>query len=77
MLNKVIEPLPFFAALFFGLMMCYILTPPPQIIFKHPTPENASDTIYRDNNDNCYKYEVDEVKCTANKNEIKEHPVEN
>lgn len=77
MLSKFIEPLPFFASLFFGLMMCYILTPPPKIIFKHPTPENVDDIIYKDESENCYKYEVDEVKCPANNVGVKEHPINN
>ena len=77
MITKFIEPFPFFAAIFFGLMMCYILTPTPRIVFKHPTPENVNDVIYKDNSNNCYKYEVDEVKCPKNKDLIKQHPINN
>ena len=77
MLSKYIEPFPFFMAIFFGLMMCYIMTPAPQIVFKHPTPENANDVIYHDESDNCYKYEVDEVECPDDKNLIKENPINN
>ena len=76
-LNNYILPFPFFISLFIGLMMCYVLTPPPKIVFRHPTPENAQDTIYQDKSDNCYKYEVDEVQCPANKTGVKEHPVNN
>ena len=76
-ISKYIEPFPFFIALFFGLMMCYIMTPPPKIVYKHPTPENVNDLIYKDNSDNCYKYEVDEVTCPKNKNEIIDHPIDN
>ena len=77
MLSKIIEPFPFFMAIFVGLMMCYVMTPIPKIIFRHPTPENVKNTIYQDESDNCYKYDVDEVKCPANKNTIKEHPINN
>tara|TARA_B100000941_G_C28151239_1_gene372607 strand:- start:88 stop:321 length:234 start_codon:yes stop_codon:yes gene_type:complete len=77
MLSKYIEPFPFFMALFVGLMMCYVMTPAPQIVFRHPTPENVDDIIYQDGSDNCYKYEVDEVKCPSNKESIKQHPVDN
>ena len=77
MISKFIEPLPFLSALFFGLMMCYVMTPVPQIVFRHPTPENVKDIIYQDDSDNCYKYEVDEVKCPSNKDSIKQHPVNN
>ena len=45
MLSKYIEPFPFFMAIFFGLMMCYVMTPAPQVVFRHPTPENVKDTI--------------------------------
>ena len=72
-----ILPLPFFISLFIGLMMCYALTPPPKVVFKYPTPENADKTIYQDKSENCYKYVVDEVECPANKNEIKEQPINN
>ncbi len=77
MLSKYIEPFPFFMALFVGLMMCYVMTPAPQIVFRHPTPENVDDIIYQDGSDNCYKYEVDEVKCPSNREGIKQHPVDN
>ena len=76
-LNDYILPLPFFIALFVGFMMCYALTPPPKVVFKYPTPENADSTIYRDKSENCYKYVVDEVECPADKNLIKEQPINN
>ena len=76
MLDKYILPLPFFIALFVGFFMCYVLTPPPRVVIRHPNPENT-DTIYRDNSDNCYKYEVDEVKCPKDKNKIKKQPIDN
>tara|TARA_B100000768_G_C11017712_1_gene264785 strand:+ start:27 stop:260 length:234 start_codon:yes stop_codon:yes gene_type:complete len=77
MIAKFIEPFPFFAALFFGLMMCYILTPTPKIVIRHPSPENVNDIIYKDKSDNCYKYEVDEIKCPKDKDSIKKHPIDN
>jgi len=78
MLNKLGEyilPLPFFISLFIGFMMCYILTPPPKIVFKHPTPENVNKLIYKDDSDNCYKYKVDLVKCPKDKSKIKDIPI--
>lgn len=75
--NDYILPLPFFIALFIGFLMCYALTPPPKVVFKYPTPENAEDTIYKDKSSNCYKYEVDEVECPKDKKLIKENPINN
>ena len=55
--------------------MVYITAPEPRIVFKHPTPENVQNNVYNEDEDTCYKYEVDEVKCPSNPKEIKEHPV--
>lgn len=74
-LSRYILPLPFFISLFIGFMMCYVLTPPPKIVYKFPTPENANKTIYRDESDNCYKYKVDEIPCPKDKSKIKEQPI--
>lgn len=74
-LSKYVLPLPFIIAFFFGMMMCYIFNPEPEIVFRHPTPENAGKTIYKDKSNNCYKYEVDEVPCPEDKSQITEQPV--
>lgn len=69
-----IEPFYFFMALFVGIFLTYIYTPPPEIIFVFPTPDNE-DTIYNDDSNNCYKYKSINVKCPANKKLINEIPV--
>ena len=75
-LQKYILPIPFFISLFIGFLMCYVLTPPPQIICRHPTPDNI-DTIYQnEEGGGCYKYEVDTVKCPKDKNIVKKTPVD-
>ena len=73
--SKYILPLPFFIALFVGFLMVYITAPEPRIVFKHPTPDNVQNNIYNEDEDTCYKYEVDEVNCPSDPKEIKEHPV--
>ena len=73
--SKYILPLPFFIALFVGFLMVYITAPEPRIVFKHPSPDNVLNNVYNEDEDTCYKYEVDEVKCPSNQKEIKEHPV--
>ncbi len=75
MIQKYILPKPFFISLFIGLLMCYVLTPPPKIICKHPTPENLEDVYQDDKEGNCYKYEAEKVQCPNNKEDIKETPV--
>lgn len=56
----------FFVAFAIGIFYVYISTPKPKIIIKYPTPYNANKIVYRNDNDICYKYEVEEVKCSDN-----------
>jgi len=78
MLNllRKINPLLFFISFAFGLFMCYITNPKPNIIIKYPTPENSGKIIYKDNANTCYKYESKEVDCSKNTNII-ENPIQN
>ena len=55
----------FIIAFAVGIFFCYITYPPPEYIIKHPTPENADHTIYRDDSDNCFKYQAKEVQCLS------------
>ena len=61
LLNK-LEPSVFLISLGIGLLFCYLTLPRPEIIFKHPTPENAGNIIYNEK-DTCYKYDAKEVIC--------------
>jgi len=55
----------FIIAFAIGIFYVYISTPKPKIIIKYPTPYNADKIVYRhSDNDTCYKFKVDEVKCT-------------
>ena len=74
--SKYILPLPFFIALFIGFLMVYITAPEPRIVFKHPNPDNVDKNVYNADDDTCYKYEVDTVKCPTDKNIIKKTPVD-
>jgi hypothetical protein len=57
----------FIIAFSFGILYVYISAPKPQIIIKYPTPYNANKIVYRSSDsDMCYKYEVQEVKCSEN-----------
>lgn len=75
LLNK-INPTVFFISLSIGLFLTYISTPYPTIIYKYPTPENCDHIIYKDDSDNCYKYESKEVSCPKDKSKIKSIPVQ-
>jgi hypothetical protein len=67
MIIDYINPTIFFVALFIGFLIAYITTPIPEIVIKYPTPQNAGKVVYKDNADNCYKYEAKQIKCPKNK----------
>ncbi len=71
-----INPYAFFIALILGLLINIYFMKPKKYIVKWPTPENAGKIIYKDDADNCYKYDVEEVNCPDNKKEIKSTPPE-
>lgn len=56
--------LAFIIAFAIGIFYVYISTPKPKIVIKYPTPYNSNKIVYRNDNDVCYKYIVEEVKCT-------------
>jgi len=49
-----------------GILYVYLSTPKPRIITKYPTPYNSDKNIYKNENEICYKYDVEEVKCDKN-----------
>ncbi len=73
MLN--INPLYFFIAFAIGIFVVYIITPPPEIILKFPSPYNAGNVLYEDKAHNCYKYHADKVACPKEKSLIKPQPI--
>jgi len=58
--------LAFIIAFGIGILYVYISTPKAKIVIKYPTPYNSNKIVYRNDNDICYKYNVEEVKCTDN-----------
>jgi len=53
----------FLISLFVGLFVVYSTAITPEVIIKYPTPENAHDMIFRDDVDNCYKFNTTEIQC--------------
>jgi len=56
--------LAFIIAFAIGMLFVYLSAPKPRIIIKYPTPYNADKIVYKNENDICYKYKVNETKCT-------------
>lgn len=56
--------LAFWITLGVGFMLAYALAPPPTVVYRYPTPENAGEVTYADKEGVCYKYDAVEVPCT-------------
>lgn len=59
-----------------GLILVNIIKPKPEIIVKFPTKFNAGEVLYEDKSGGCYKYNITESVCPADKKLIKDHPIE-
>jgi hypothetical protein len=67
-----IYPLYFVAAFAFGILMVYLVTPPPEVVIKFPSPYNAGKIEYKDKSNACYKYRAESVECP---NDAKIQPI--
>lgn len=72
---KIINFKYFLLALLFGLLFMYLNDDRKKIIV-YPTPSNLNNVEYKDVADNCFKYNLKEVKCPSNKSTIKNIPVQ-
>jgi len=61
MFGKII-PSVFLISFGLGMLICYLYTPQPKVIFKYPTLDNL-DQVYHNDNNTCYKYTIKNVKC--------------
>ena len=75
MLGKFINPVVFVITFIISLVVVYFLHPEPIVVNRFPTPDNAGKLTYQDKDDNCYKYEANEVKCPSDPNLVLEHPL--
>lgn len=66
----------FLIAFCIGMLIVYAKKVPKRVVYKHPTPYNAGKIIYKDKNNGCFKYEMEEVPCPKDKSAIKKHPVD-
>lgn len=74
LLNR-INPIAFIISFSFGILMCYITSPVPNIVIKYPTPENTGLLTYIDKVSNCYQYKAIPVKCPTNTRKIEKVPL--
>lgn len=65
----------FFAGVVIGIIAIFFINPEKSVVFRYPTPENSSKTIYKDKNGICYKYNSKEVNCDSNESRLKDFPL--
>jgi hypothetical protein len=54
----------------------YVIKPEKKVIFKYPHPKTAAETIYKDKNGVCFKYDVKDVSCDKNESRLKDFPLQ-
>lgn len=58
-----------------GIGYIYIVTPPPTVIRKFPSPFNTDHLVYKDKESNCYKYKHEKIKCNDTEYNVVDQPV--
>ena len=71
-----LEPWIFMISFSIGILLAYISTPPPKVIIRFPTLENAGKVIYKDDVGVCYRYRPVNVDCPKDPKKIYEPPLQ-
>ena len=74
MITKYIDFRFFIISLTFGLFLVYIINENPRIIYVFPTPDNYDKITIKDKANNCYNFNINEVKCPNNPELISQIP---
>jgi hypothetical protein len=73
LLNK-LDPLVFFIALTLGILYTYLTHKEPTVIIKYPSSKESPVYKEKDNENKCYKYSSEDVRCPTNLKDIVEIP---
>ena len=65
----------FISSLAIGLFIVYISTPPTQVIYVYPNPENEDKVTFIDKADNCFHFTSQEVKCPNDITKIRSYNI--
>ncbi len=58
-----------------GLLACYIMAPPPDVVIKFPSPYNAGKVTYKDKAGTCFAFKADAQACPVDRSLIKDQPI--
>ena len=59
-----------------GFIFIYILGPQTKTIFVYPSPENVNKILFKDNANNCFYYDEQEVTCPTDLSAISTIPIQ-
>jgi hypothetical protein len=59
-----------------AILFEFVIKPEKRVIFKYPHPKTAAQTIYKDKNGVCFKYDVKEMNCDSNESRLKDFPIQ-
>ena len=59
-----------------GLIFIYVLGPQAKTIFVYPSPENVNKILFKDNANNCFYYDEQEVTCPTDLSAISTIPIQ-
>ncbi len=76
MIFEHINLLAIVAGVITAIIFEYVAKPEKKVIFKYPHPKNAAQTVYKDKNGVCFKYNVNEVNCDSNESRLKDFPLQ-
>lgn len=65
-LKSIINIPVFIVSLSIGLLFVYLSKAPPTIIYVYPTPYNIDKVQYKDQANNCFKFNSKEASCIGN-----------
>jgi hypothetical protein len=60
----------FFVSLAIGLFFVYILGPDTKPVYIYPSPDNIDKILFKDDANNCFKYEPKEVICPKDDSKV-------
>ena len=76
MLHNFISLPAFIISFAIGLFFIYAWGPDIKTVIAYPTPDNANRIQYKDQTDNCFKYQAVETKCPSDESMINTIPMQ-
>ena len=67
----------FLISLAIGLFYIYISGDNKKVLIIYPTPDNINEYQYKDKTNNCFSYELNEVKCPTDSNLLHNVKIQN